>query len=140
MRNSCRNMLRLVLVPMLVGASGCQWGDRHTKAEEVITIEGLSVLESDGIWTHLEYNGDNPQGWRLRIAGQEVERIDLRVGQEFTMSNEREAGVTYRILLADPTRVTLKRTELIDKRASGGGVRAIENVVTLVPYNLKPRE
>ncbi len=140
MQQSYRYTLSIVVAILLAGVCGCQWGDRHTKAEKIITIAGLSALECDGIWTHLEYNDDNPSGLSLSIAGRVVDQIDLRTGQEFTLSNGREVFVTYRILLADRERVTLKRTQLIDKRATEGGFRTIETVVTLVPYNLKPRE
>ena len=56
------------------------------------------------------------------------------------LTDGRGVHTTYQILLVDPERITLKRRTIFDRRASGEGVREVEDVVAVAPYNLeRPR-
>lgn len=121
----------------LVAFRGCHWGDRHAKPEELPVLPGLSVLEFDGLYVQLKRDSSDGSGLFLVVAGQAVERAGLRQGEQFLLTDGHEVYQTYRVLLVDPERITLRRRTTFDHRASGEGIRDVEDVVALKPYNLE---
>ncbi len=128
----------LALLPLLlVGTPGCHWGDRHAQPEELRVLRGLSVLEFDGLLVRVKRGSSRPVDLSLIVGGQAVEEAGLRLGEHFMLTDGREVYETYQVLLADSERITLRRRKTFDNRASGMGVRAVEDVVALEPYNFE---
>ncbi len=129
--------LRLLVLLSLaaIGIAGCHWGDRYAKVEELSFIQGISVLEFDGVFLHVKRDLSSTAGLGLIVAGRFVDEAKLRMGNRFVLTNGRDVHETYQVLLIDQERITLKRQEVFDRRASREGIRAIETAVAVTPYN-----
>jgi hypothetical protein len=135
---SAGSLRHAVLLSLALGAlQGCQWGDRHANAQELSRLHGLSTLEFDGVCLRLKRDSSDASGLVLIVAGQAVEEATLRLGDRFVLTDGRGVYETYQVLLVDPERVMLKRQRTFDRRASREGIRSVEDVVTVTPYNLE---
>jgi len=135
---SALSLRHIVLLSLATGGfHGCQWGDRHTEPQELSALHGLSVLEFDGVSLHLKRDSSDASGLVLIVAGRTVEEAALRLGDRFALTDGRGVYETYQVLLVDPERVTLKRRRTFDHRASHKGIRTVEDVITVRPYNLE---
>jgi hypothetical protein len=122
------------------GFAGCQAGGRGAKIDEALVLHGVSVLEFDGVNLRLKRASDDSNDLALVIAGQEVDEAELRIGDRFVLTNKQGVRETYQVLVADEDRVTLKKQEVFDRRANREGIRTVESVITLAPYNLEETE
>jgi hypothetical protein len=119
-----------------VTIQGCHWGDRHSKAEEIPALHGISVMEFDGLNLRVK-RGSDASGLALLVAGREVEQVELRVGDRFSLSDGQNVHETYQLLMVSDERITLKRQKIYDHRATREGVRTVESVIALTPYDLE---
>jgi hypothetical protein len=137
MKSTISLLFLVLLAAGLVELPGCRWGDRHARPEELSRLRGLCALEFDGLFVQLKRDASDDRGLLLVVAGQAVEQAWLRQGEQFLLTDGREVYEAYQVLLADPERITLKRQRTFDHRTTGEGIRTVEDVVAVTPYNLE---
>lgn len=109
--------------------AGCQWGDPQRAVQRIPAIE---TLDYDGL--DLRVGVDPAAGVELYVQGLTVEAADLRVTDEFHLTDGRGFNETYRVLLLSEDRIVLKRTRYIDHRGERRGIQRQEQVLSLKPY------
>jgi hypothetical protein len=129
-----RDVLLLSLV--ICALNGCHWGGPHAKTKEVSVLHGLSTLDFDGVLLRLKRDTADVTGLVLIVAGQATNEAALRPGDRFTLTDGRGVYETYQLLVVGPERVMLKRQISVDRRASGAGIRTVEDVIAVTPYDL----
>lgn len=135
---SVLSLRHIVLLSLAVGGfPGCRWRDRHANAQNLSRLHGLSVFEFDGVSLRLKRDSADASGLVLIVAGRTVEEAALRLGDRFVLTDGRSVYETYQVLLVDPERVMLKRQRTFDRRASREGIRTVEDVIAVTPYNLE---
>jgi hypothetical protein len=125
-----------LLLVVGAGVLGCRWGARRTNVEERSVIEGISVFELDGLDVRVKHGAD-ARGLYLVVNGQVVQEVRLRAGDSFVVTNGRDVHEAYQLLIVDQDRITLKRQTVFDRRQARDGVRTVETVVAIPPYNLE---
>ena len=135
---SARSLRHILLLSLALGGlPGCDWGDRHANAQNLSRLHGLSVLEFDGVCLRLKRDSSDATGLVLIVAGRAVEEAALRLGDRFALTDGSGVYETYQVLLIDPERVMLKRQRTFDRRALREGIRTVEDVLAVTPYNLE---
>jgi len=135
---SALSLRHIVLLSLgMGGLHGCHWGDRHAQPQELSVLRGLSVFEFDGVCLRLKRDASDATGVVLFVAGRTIEEAALRLGDRFALTDGRGVYETYQVLLVDPERVTLKRRRTFDRRASRKGIRTVEDVIMVRPYNFE---
>jgi hypothetical protein len=131
-------LLRFSLLPLVVAAvHGCQAADRHKSAVELAALSGISVLEFDGVFLRIKRASSDATGLSLVIGGSTVDEAELRVGDQFLLTDGQAVHQTYQLLLASEERITLRREQVFDRRATREGIRTVQDVIALRPYNLE---
>jgi len=122
---------------MLAGAGnqGCRWGERRAGVEEVPLIDGISVLEYDGLDLRVKRAASGAAGLFLVVNGRLVDEAALRVGDGFVITDGRSVHRAYHLLAATDDRITLKRQAVFDDRATREGIRTVDTVIAVRPYN-----
>ncbi len=117
-------------------SQGCRWGDRNSNVKDVAVIDGVSVLEFDGLNLYVKQAAD-AAGLFLVVNGRIVDRVQLRVGDGFVITDGQSVHRAYHLLAAGNERLVFKKQELFDRRATREGIRTVESVIALPPYNLE---
>jgi hypothetical protein len=126
------------LLPLVVAAvHGCRAGDRHKSAVELAALSGISVLEFDGVFLRIKRASSDATGLSLVVGGSAVDEAELRVGDQFLLTDGQGVNETYQVILASEERITLRREQVFDRRSTREGIRNAQDVVALTPYNLE---
>lgn len=134
-------LLRFSLLPLVVAAvHGCRAGNRYKSAVELAALSGISVLEFDGVFTRIKRASSDATGLSLVIDGSTVDEAELRVGDQFLLTDGQGVNETYQLLLASEERITLRRERVFDRRATREGIRNAQDLIALRPYNLEDTE
>jgi len=94
------------------------------------------VLEFDGLNLHVKQAAD-AAGLFLVVNGRIVDRVQLHVGDGFVITDGQGVHKAYHLLAAGDDRVVFKRQEMFDRRATREGIRTVESVIAVPPYNLE---
>lgn len=126
---------------LLVGVvfAGCRGGDRLADVKELPVLDGISVLEFDGLNLRVKRAADATDRI-LVVNGRGVREVNLRVGDGFVLTNGRDQHEAYHVLAVSDERVMLKRQTMLDHSATREGVRTVEDVIAVTPYNLEEAE
>lgn len=138
---SIRTTLILLGGAILLSQFGCQWSDRRGKVEELVVLPGLSICETEEVFLNIKRDSAHPAGLLLFVDDREAVDARLRRGDQFVLSNGRDYAEWYRVLLLEEDRIVLKRREVYDPGDVRAGVRTVERVIAVKPYNHeKPRQ
>jgi len=122
--------------PILLLPPGCRSAGLRAEAPRPIAaIDGLAKLEADGDLVHIARDAKSPRV--LLVHGQPREEVLLRTGDRFVLGVGEHDSEGYEILIITSDRITLRRVVLIDRRATGEGLRREQSVVAVVPYGPK---
>lgn len=128
-------------LPLVVTAvQGCRTGERHKSAVELAALSGISVLDFDGVFLRIKRASSDATGLSLVVGGSTVDEAELRVGDRFLLTDDQAVHETYQLLLASEERITLRREQVFDRRARREGIRTVQDLIVLTPYNLEDRD
>ncbi len=133
MRTAGRTSLALLLTAAgALATAGC--APRARPALELDAVEGLTVVEYDGLLLHVRADTRRAT---LLVAGQPAAQADLRPGERFTLLLAGHEPVVYQLLLASEQRATFKRIVRRDATAAGGPLETSQDVVAVSTYNFE---
>jgi hypothetical protein len=115
----------------------CRWGERQNGPEELAHIDGVAVLEFDGLDVHVKGTPRDASSLYLVVDGRIVNEVALRVGDGFVITDGSRRHAAYHIWKASDEQIMLKAREMLDQSATGEGVRTTQRLVTVRPYNLE---
>jgi hypothetical protein len=75
-----------LLLVVAAAQPGCRWGDRDSNVEETSVIDGVSVLEFDGVSLYVKRAVD-AAGLFLVVNGRIVDQVRLHVGDGFVITD-----------------------------------------------------
>jgi hypothetical protein len=125
-----------VLLAAAAASPGCRWGDRDPNVKETSVVDGVSVLEYNGLHVYVKRAADAP-GLYLVVNSRVVDHVQLHVGDGFVITDGQRAHQAYHLLAAGDDRLVFKREEMVDRRAAREGIRTVESVIAVPPYNLE---
>ncbi|MEP0848167.1 MAG: hypothetical protein HRF50_15260 [Phycisphaerae bacterium] len=126
---------RLALAGVVLTLTGCEWARPGPRWDSVDRLPGISVVEYDGLNLHLER--DPSSGVWLIVYGQAAAEADLRVNDQFGLTDGAQISQAYQVLQLDERRIVLKRRENIDRRAERRGTQRVETVIAVAPYDTR---
>jgi len=126
------------------GACGCRWNNLPAGVVSVRVVEGVSVLDFDGLNVHVRRDKDDAERY-LVSGGSLVRELFLRPGDGFVITNGRQRHDAYFLLKADEEWITLKRKTMIqdlsgDEATVREAARTDTDVIAVKPYNHEKKD